>query len=163
MRRAVLLVAAVAMGLLIVFGGVALAKTFTCKANEACVGTNKADKITGTNKADTIKAKGGNDTINARGGKDKVNAGPGRDVVRGGDGNDTINIADDDDDLVDCGPGNDDTVFFNIGDGPIPGTEPDGNCENIIERGGGGDVMGTTSEEETTPEGETTQAAGFAQ
>ena len=133
MRRTVgLFVVAMGLGMLMV-SGVALAKTFTCKANKTCVGTNEADDITGTNKADTIRAKGGNDTINARGGKDKVNAGAGTDTVRGGDGNDTIDIADGDNDLVDCGAGNDDTVIFNIGDGPVPGTEPDGNCENLEE------------------------------
>ncbi len=54
MRRTILLITAVAMGLLLVFGGVALAKTFSCTANKPCVGTNNADKITGTNKNDTI-------------------------------------------------------------------------------------------------------------
>jgi Ca2+-binding RTX toxin-like protein len=103
MRRTVLLIAAVGMGLLVALGGVAVAKTFTCKANKTCVGTNNADEITGTNKADTIKAKGGNDTIDARGGKDKV---------EGGGGNDTIDIPDGRADLVDCGPGADDTVIF---------------------------------------------------
>jgi Ca2+-binding RTX toxin-like protein len=131
MRRTILLIAAIGIGLVVVFGGVAVAKTFTCKAKETCVGTNNADEITGTNKADNIKAKAGNDTINARGGKDKV---------EGGGGNDTIDIADGKADLVDCGPGNDDTVIFDGGlDRAAPGTPDEtGNCENFDERGGGG-------------------------
>ena len=147
MRRTILLIAMVGMGLLVVFGGVAVAKTFTCKANKTCVGTNKADEITGTNKADNIKAKGGNDTIDAREDKDKV---------EGGRGNDTIDVADGKADLVDCGSGNDDTVIFDGGlDRAAPGTpEETGNCENFEERGGGD----TTA---TTTEGETNRSAGF--
>jgi Ca2+-binding RTX toxin-like protein len=133
MRRTVgLFVVAMALGILMV-SGVALAKTFTCEARGTCEGTNKADKITGTNQADTIRAKKGNDKIDARGGADDIDAGQGRDTVRGGGGNDTIDIADGDNDLVDCGAGNDDTVIFNVGDRPVPGTEPNGNCENFEE------------------------------
>jgi Ca2+-binding RTX toxin-like protein len=147
-RRTVLLIAAVGMGLLVVFGGVAVAKTFTCKANKTCVGTDNADEITGTNKADTIKAKGGNDSIDARGGKDKV---------EGGEGNDTIDIADGKADLVDCGPGDDDTVVFDSGvDRAAPGTpEATGNCENF-EVSRGGDSTAKTTEGETRQSGDLT-------
>jgi Ca2+-binding RTX toxin-like protein len=136
MRRTVVLIAAVGVGLLLVFGGVAFAKTFTCKADKACVGTNKADEITGTNEADKIKAKGGNDTIDARGGEDKVNAGAGEDEVSGGENNDTINLADGEVDVVDCGPGDDDTLIYDGGvDLAAPGTAPTANCENFDPRG----------------------------
>jgi hypothetical protein len=156
MRRTVgLFVVAMALGMLMV-SGVALAKTFTCEANETCVGTNKADKITGTNKADTIRAKGGKDNINGRGGADDIDAGQGRDKVRGGDGNDTIDIADGDRDLVDCGAGNDDTLIFDGDDAVLPGADPeDANCENLEPSG----VNGMS----TTPEGETTREASLTQ
>ena len=159
MRRTVgLFVVAMALGMLMV-SGVALAKTFTCEADETCVGTNKADKITGTNKADTIRAKGGDDTINGRGGKDKVNAGAGTDRVRGGDANDAINIADGEGDFVDCGPGNDDTVIFDLGlDQALPGVDDPvtADCENLEPRG---EVNGMS----TTPEGETTREVSLTQ
>jgi hypothetical protein len=158
MRRTVgLFVVAMALGMLMV-SGVALAKTFTCEADETCVGTNKADKITGTNQADTIRAKGGKDNINGRGGADDIDAGQGRDKVRGGDGNDTIDIADGDRDLVDCGAGNDDTVIFDLGlDQALPGADPEtGDCENLEPRG---EENGMS----TTPEGETTREASLSQ
>jgi Ca2+-binding RTX toxin-like protein len=128
MRRTVLLIAVVAMGLLLV-SGVAWAANVQCKANKTCVGTNQPDNITGTNKADTINALGGNDV---------VNAGRGKDLVRGGGGNDKINIADGQADRVDCGPGNNDEVTFDVElDKAAKGTpKATGNCEVFHPVGG---------------------------
>jgi len=49
--------------LVLVAGGIALAKNISCARQDSkvCRGTNNADAITGTNKADTIKARGGDD------------------------------------------------------------------------------------------------------
>jgi Ca2+-binding RTX toxin-like protein len=114
-RRIALLIGAIGVALVLVSGGVALAKTFTCKVGVACVGTEKADTITGTNKADKIRAKGGSDTINANGGKDTINGGPGNDAISGAGGVDTIRDKDGPDlDFILGGPGND---FIDVLDG----------------------------------------------
>ena len=91
MRRATLLFTAVVVVILLA-GGVALAKNISCARQDGrvCVGTNNADVITGTNKRETIKARGGDDQVSARGGNDKVFGQDGSDVLDGGPGDDTL-------------------------------------------------------------------------
>jgi Ca2+-binding RTX toxin-like protein len=89
MRKTVLLLAATALGVLVLAGGVALADNFTCNT-DPCLGTNENDSIEGTNDAETIRALGGNDFVTAWRGKDLVYGGDGRDELDGHNGNDTI-------------------------------------------------------------------------
>lgn len=94
MRRATILLAAVAVMVSLAAGMALAQKNISCAMQEGkvCLGTNRSDNITGTNRADTIKARGGkNDTVTARGGNDKVFGQSGPDFLDGGPGNDTLN------------------------------------------------------------------------
>jgi hypothetical protein len=64
-RRAVLLVGAMALSL-VVIGGVALAASVSCVAGApSCNGTSEDDIIGGTVSSDTINALGGSDVVDA--------------------------------------------------------------------------------------------------
>jgi RTX calcium-binding nonapeptide repeat (4 copies) len=150
MRRATLLFTAVVVVILLA-GGVALAKNISCARQDTrvCKGTNNPDVITGTNRGETIKARGsgdGVDQIMARGGKDKVFGEDGADFIFGGAGNDTLDAGPNlttrtDSDFIAGEAGNDtlvespsvdrygfgpdwgqDTI---TGDGDQPGSQPD--------------------------------------
>ena len=75
MRRAILIVATMALTLLVA-SGVALA------VNK--IGTNGPDTLRGTNGADNLLGKGGNDKLYALRGRDNLLGGPGKDIVIGG-------------------------------------------------------------------------------
>jgi Ca2+-binding RTX toxin-like protein len=75
-RRAILLVAMMAVSLLLA-SGVALAITK--------IGTDGPDTLRGTNGDDTLVGKGANDVLFALGGKDNLLGGEGKDWVAGGD------------------------------------------------------------------------------
>ena len=75
MRRAVLLLATMAL-VVLAAGGVALAVTK--------IGTDGPDTLTGTNRDDNLLGRGGNDDIFGRGGSDDILGGEGRDVLQGG-------------------------------------------------------------------------------
>jgi hypothetical protein len=77
-RRAILMVATMALTLLVA-SGVALAITR--------IGTDGPDTLRGTNGSDNLVGKGGNDVLFALRGKDNLLSGPGKDVVAGGDRN----------------------------------------------------------------------------
>jgi Ca2+-binding RTX toxin-like protein len=81
----------VALVVLMVTGGVALAKTVD--------GDNGRNILDGTAQADVIRGYGGKDTIRPGGGVDHVYAGRGNDYVS--------SIGDNARDVVNCGPGND--------------------------------------------------------
>jgi hypothetical protein len=86
-KRAVVLVFAGALGLVLVSS--ALARTV--------VGTAKNDVLRGTAKADKLSGKGGDDKLYGLGANDLLVGGPGNDVLVGGAGADTLK----------CGPGRD--------------------------------------------------------
>src|SRR5215212_986356 len=136
MRRAILMVAAIALTLLVA-SGIALA------VNK--VGTDGRDFLKGTDGADTLVGKGENDRIFSLAGKDHLIGGPGKDMVVGGSerlpsgGNKT---------LV-GGPGND-VVLGGKGSDGILGNEGNdfvGNGPNRstdkISAGEGNDVVGS--------------------
>jgi Ca2+-binding RTX toxin-like protein len=75
MRRAILLVAMMALTLLAA-SGVALAVTK--------IGTNGPDTLRGTNRADNLIGKGGNDILLGLAGNDQLLGGAGKDIVNGG-------------------------------------------------------------------------------
>jgi Ca2+-binding RTX toxin-like protein len=68
-RRAILLITAVAVAL-VVASGVTLADDVECKAGTLCTGTDRADTMTGTPQADNMNGLGGNDTLKGLGGND---------------------------------------------------------------------------------------------
>src|SRR5215211_5448869 len=79
-RRAFLLLTAMALAV-VVASGVALAATIN--------GTNHADRLVGNAKRDTIKGFGGGDYISGMGRHDTLYGGAGDDTIRGGKGDDT--------------------------------------------------------------------------
>jgi hypothetical protein len=81
LRRAGLLVAALATSVLIL-SGAALAATV--------VGTGKNDVLRGTAKADKLLGKGGNDKLYGKGGNDVLVGGAGKDMLVGGPGADKL-------------------------------------------------------------------------
>src|SRR5215212_10616350 len=112
MRRAILLVATMALTLLVA-SGVALAVTK--------IGTNGPDHLRGTNGADDLYGRGGNDIVLGLAGRDNLLGGTGKDVVNGGSlarpfggdknlvggpGNDAVQGGSDSDNVV-GGDGND--------------------------------------------------------
>ena len=120
MRRAVLILATMMLGVMML-SGVVLAKNIT--------GTNGGNELKGTNRADKIRGLGGQDYINGRSAADELYGGRGKDEVRGkrghdyiyggrdtdklfGDrGNDTMKARDGYKDYVNCGAGGNDKAY----------------------------------------------------
>ena len=146
MRRKFLKTTVMAVALLVIGSGVALAASMT--------GTNGDDTIKGTPKTDRQAGGGGNDKIFGQGGGDFLFGDQGangmNDTMYGGDGDDFINAADGTDgDVVNGGSVNEtngDTCVVDPGDritsstgGPLvnvpsgnPPVDPTGTtCENI--------------------------------
>jgi Ca2+-binding RTX toxin-like protein len=136
-RRALLIMATMGLGVLLLGGGVALADTID--------GTSEADDLVGTDKDDVIHASGGadylsglaapdllyagagNDTVVGREGNDRIYGNSGSDTLVGEDGNDTINSAGDGvKDVLKCGQGDADTVYVDKIDWVKK------NCENVF-------------------------------
>jgi hypothetical protein len=91
----------------------AYADNLLCQVGIACNGTAVGDVITGTTSDDQIKSFGGRDRINDNVGNDV-------DTINGGRANDTIDVQEGNSsqnnrDLVDCGAGEQDQVFFDTG------------------------------------------------
>jgi hypothetical protein len=107
-RRALALLAALALLLLAVAVGTSPAKTLRgTPRGERLVGTAGADKITGMAGNDKIKGMGGNDKLIGGKGRDTIVGGKGADKMIGGPGNDVINAADGRrDKVINGGPGN---------------------------------------------------------
>jgi Ca2+-binding RTX toxin-like protein len=126
MRRAVLMVATVALTLLVA-SGVALAVTK--------IGTDGPDTLRGTKGSDVLSGRGGTDWIEGRAGSDVIRGGRGDDnplssraigTLDGGPGAD----------VVSGGPGDDDLF-----DGPFFGE----SAVDILKGGGGNDFIGTVN------------------
>jgi Ca2+-binding RTX toxin-like protein len=88
MRRAVILLAAIALAM-VVGSGVAVAATIRCDGG-FCSGTNRPDTIFGTNRHDAIFARDGGDFVSGEGGADNLNGERGNDEVVGGWGDDWV-------------------------------------------------------------------------
>ena len=141
MRRAIILLTAMGLAL-VVASGVAWAAVIQCQANRQCTGTAGPDSMYGSAGNDTMFAlpgndhlvgKAGADNLNGQDGADLVVAGPGNDWAKGGDQNDTvrgdkgndsltggsghdvIQAVDGMRDLIYCGPGSRDRVFYDRG------------------------------------------------
>jgi Ca2+-binding RTX toxin-like protein len=136
-RRALLIMATMGLGVLLLGGGVALADTID--------GTSGADDLVGTDQDDVIHASGGADYVSGLAGPDLLYAGAGNDTVVGRDGNDriygnagtdmlfgnrnndTIDSAGDGvKDVVKCGQGDADTAYVDEIDWVK------NNCENVF-------------------------------
>ena len=73
---------------------------------------------------DTLAGRGGADTLSGGDGDDRIDGGSGADDLQGDSGNDTILAKDNEiDNTIDCGEGNNDTVYFDSG------LEVPSNCE----------------------------------
>jgi serralysin len=94
-KRSVLLLLAVVVGLLLV-SGVAIARTINCDGGQ-CRGTNSSDTMYGSGGRDNIYSLRGADLVRGNGGSDSVNGDGGRDWLSGGRRNDEVNGGDDDD------------------------------------------------------------------
>ena len=145
MKRQIVLLLVVAVAMLAMAGGVAVALSKGCSGGD-CVGSREADTITGSTGTDVVALLEGNDTYTdaENGNSDEIygdegndtitdNASSGenggdRDIIYGDEGNDTINVREDEDgdfqdpisgrmlgDTVDCGQGKKDKVFFDEG------------------------------------------------
>jgi Ca2+-binding RTX toxin-like protein len=115
MRRAVILVAAIALAM-VVGGGAALAATIRCDGGN-CSGTNRPDSLFGTNRHDAVFARDGGDFVSGRGGADNLNGQDGNDEVLGGWGDDWVK-----------GGRHDDVVGGGLGNDRITG----GSGDNVI-------------------------------
>lgn len=122
-RRTVSMMVA-AMLLLVLAGGVALAKNIN--------GTAKNDTLYGTSEEDRISGRAGNDYIDGQGDADELIGGAGRDRLWGGPGNDTAFGLAGNDSLI--GEFGDDRVLGGEGDDQLVGDEMIG--------GGGEDRIG---------------------
>lgn len=115
------------------FAGVAVAKTFVCRAIP-CEGTNNSDRIGERNGsvADIIRAGGGDDEVNAN------RAGNDTDDVLGQSGSDVLFVQDGDfRDNANCGSGDEDVAIIDlefIFDGQFPTANVDGvrGCELLV-------------------------------
>ena len=142
MRRAVLLLANMAL-VMLAAGGVALAVTK--------IGTDGPDTLRGTNKADNLIGKGGNDRLFSLAGRDTLLGGTGKDVVWGGrivgrccDDNDFSggdkNVAGGPgNDVVNGGRGSDNILGGGGNDNLFEGAEPDVAKIDNISAGAGND------------------------
>jgi Ca2+-binding RTX toxin-like protein len=84
MRKAVLLLASVALAMLVA-GGVAWAATISCAGGyKTCYGTNQADTMKGNGGHNLMFGKGGGDTLRGYGAKDYLNGGTGADKLYAG-------------------------------------------------------------------------------
>jgi hypothetical protein len=105
MKSKLAILLAVGALMLVMTAATAYADNLLCQVGIACNGTPKGDVLTGTSQSDQIKGLGGRDRINDSSGNDI-------DTIDVREGNSSINNRD----LVDCGKGTRDRVFFDTGD-----------------------------------------------
>jgi len=136
-RRALLVIASLGLGGLLLGGGVALADTIDGTSGpDDLVGTDKDDVIHGSGGKDYISglaapdvlyAGAGNDTVVGRDGNDRIYGNTGSDMLFGEEGNDTINSAGDQTmDVVKCGQGDADRAYVDKID------RVKDNCETVF-------------------------------
>jgi Ca2+-binding RTX toxin-like protein len=136
-RRALLVMATIGLGVLLLGGGVALADTVDGTSGpDDLVGTDKddvihasggADYISGLAGPDLLYAGAGNDTVVGRDGNDRIYGNTGSDMLFGEEGNDTIDSAGDrQSDVVKCGQGDADRAYVDKID------RVKDNCETVF-------------------------------
>jgi Ca2+-binding RTX toxin-like protein len=135
--RALLIMATMGLGVLLLGGGVALADTIDgTSGSDDLIGTDKddvihasggADYVSGLAGPDVLYAGAGNDTVVGREGNDRIYGNSGSDTLFGNHGNDTIDSAGDQvKDVVKCGFGEADTAYVDKIDSVKE------NCENVF-------------------------------
>jgi RTX calcium-binding nonapeptide repeat (4 copies) len=116
LSRIVLLIVAtvVCLGIVLAIAAFALdpAAIITCSGSSPCRGNAGSDLMDGTASEDVMYGGGGNDIINTLIGDEPPS---GEDKVYGGEGNDLIVATDTSPDVIDCGGGDNDKVFFDVG------------------------------------------------
>jgi len=136
-RRALLVIASLGLGVLLLGGGVALADTIDGTSGpDDLVGTDTddvihrsggKDYISGLAAPDVLYAGAGNDTVVGRDGNDRIYGNTGSDMLFGEEGNDTINSAGDQTmDVVKCGQGDADRAYVDKID------RVKDNCESVF-------------------------------
>lgn len=124
MRRTIMILAVAAMAL-VVYSGLAAAKSMNGGGGkDHLVGTGAKDNISGGGNDDSLfgKAAGdrlsgdsGGDDVHGGGGPDRVYGGTGEDDLYGNEGNDFHNAFDEQpNDTVNCGPGDADVAILDI-------------------------------------------------
>jgi Ca2+-binding RTX toxin-like protein len=93
-RRTLLLLTTIGVGVLLASGVALAANLITCQEGILCEGTTGDDEMIGTSSNDNIYAKEGNDILHGGGSFDDLRGGPGNDDLDGGRGNDQYNIYD---------------------------------------------------------------------
>jgi Ca2+-binding RTX toxin-like protein len=113
MKRAILLLAMMAVAL-VSASGIALAATILgTDKDETLIGTRYADLVVANGGADEVRGNSGPDQLYGNAGRDRIRGGFGEDHLYGGGGDDTIFSEDIFSqsgayrDVVDCGPGDD--------------------------------------------------------
>jgi Ca2+-binding RTX toxin-like protein len=137
MRRAALMLAAMAL-VLVLASGVAWA------VNK--VGTNGPDTLRGTNGDDNLYGRGGNDILNALAGNDNLLGGPGKDIVLGGSlarpfGGDKNLVGGRGNDVVAGGNGSDNVAGGSGNDLMADGDLEHDQSEDILSGGAGNDAI----------------------
>jgi Ca2+-binding RTX toxin-like protein len=154
--RAILILATMVLGgLLLSWGAPALADIVGDGRDNTLNGNNKKNVIRGKGGKDTLDGKenrdwlyggDGNDTLYGGRGDDILYGGPGEDIVNGnqgsdyisggpdelnGDnGNDTLVAVDNEEDIINCGPGNDRAWVDQTDELEPPQTN--GDCEQVV-------------------------------
>jgi Ca2+-binding RTX toxin-like protein len=117
MRRSILMLVPLALVVLLLASGVALAKN---------IGGDEGDNtLTGTKRADTIHGRGGDDVIYGKRGNDTIYGENGDDSLYGGKGRDRLYSAGTYMDVVDCGRGGRDRAEVDASDQVV-------NCERVV-------------------------------
>jgi Ca2+-binding RTX toxin-like protein len=120
-RRTLLLLTTVGVGVLLAAGVALAANLITCPGG-LCEGTTGDDEMTGTSGTDYLYAKEGNDTLRGLGAFDDLRGGPGNDDLDGGRGNDQYNVYDNNwgvDRISGDGGGAEDWLIFQISSGAL--------------------------------------------
>ena len=137
MRRVVLILAVMLLGVMM-FSGVALARDITgTNGPDTLIGTINPDEIFGLRGADYIAGRPSgdelygnraNDEVHGDRGNDFIDGGFGSDWLFGGPGDDTISAADGYEDRIRCGTGFDTVYADNVDN--LLFIDPD--CEDVI-------------------------------
>jgi Ca2+-binding RTX toxin-like protein len=118
MRRSIVVLVPLALAVMLLVSGVALARN---------IGGDENDNILrGTKRADTIHGRGGDDVVHGRAGNDRIYGENDQDTLYGGKGRDRIYSAGAHADVVDCGRDRRDWAEVDASDQVV-------RCERVVE------------------------------
>lgn len=84
------------------------------RGSDLLIGYRGADQLFGGGEGDSLNGAAGADTVAGGPGNDGVEGGPGFDKLTGGAGNDLLIAADGEADLISCGDGLEDQVYYDV-------------------------------------------------